>query len=159
MATCDALQDDALQVIEGLASSTMCAGLDHDDLFELSTLAALRRYKALDEAVAEGSPLTSLQVVCSGRFIVLLPSHSLRNFRENTTVSLASFVPGDSLGVDGLAMAQKADVSVIASEAATTVELPLVPLIELLERKPALGARLYRNLLINHQRDRTAAFA
>ena len=148
-------QQSQLTIIEGLACSALCRGLTHTEVATLADGATLRQYRPLNEAIAEGQSANYIEVVLSGRFIVLLPTQHLDERGHGAVVDLHTFVPGDCFGEQALVNDQTACASIIASERSLTVSLRASQLDSLLKRHPALGRKVYRNLFrISAERSR-----
>ncbi len=135
------------RLFRGLASSGLFAQLTDDAVRALAGMARVKSYIALQEAVTEGQSGTEVEIVTSGRFVVLLPSEQI-DLHASGSFNLHLYLPGDSFGLWGLAAAAPAPAtaSIIASEPSTTIAIPTAGLRRVLDGDHTAAAVVYRNL-------------
>ncbi|MDH3589735.1 MAG: hypothetical protein OEQ74_10055, partial [Gammaproteobacteria bacterium] len=108
--------DDSLE--QYLARSAIFRGIGPDKLRVFAEASELRAYNVLDEAVIEGVTPSSLSIVISGRFVVLLPGKRLARFGDSAMVNLDCYLPGDSFGETALSLHEctSPPASIVATE-------------------------------------------
>ena len=139
------------QLAEGLASSGLCANLGTEAVLALSRLARQKTYAALQEAVTEGQTVSEIEIVTSGRFVVLLPSAQI-DLHASGSFNLHLYLAGDCFGLSGLAGIAPASVSVIASDASSTISIPIAGFRRVLDGDDSSAAIVYRNLFAMQSR-------
>lgn len=133
-------------LVEALAASSLCAGLEWADVAVLARHAEVRRFAPLKEAITEGQQPHELYVVISGRFVVLLPSQQLDKHGAGAIVNLDSFVAGDCFGHTGLVEDLAAPASIIATERSEAVAIPLPAIGAVTADDHRVGRTIYGNL-------------
>lgn len=140
------LVDHAEFMVEALAASTLCEGLEWAEVAMLARHAEMRDFSSLNEVVAEGERPRELHVVVRGRFIALLPSQQLDKHGAGAIVNLDSFVAGDCFGQSGLVGDCVAPAAIIATERSEALAIPLAALERVANADQNVGRAIYRNL-------------
>lgn len=137
---------ETFALVESLAASRLCEGLEWEEVAILAAEARLRRFGPLREAVSEGSRASDIYVVVKGRFIVLLPSQQLDSHGSGAIVNLDSFICGDCFGHGGLVDEVSAPASIIATEPSEVISLSLDAIDSFVAEHARRAAIIFRNL-------------
>ncbi|MDH3645272.1 MAG: cyclic nucleotide-binding domain-containing protein [Gammaproteobacteria bacterium] len=136
------------ELLDWLAESPIFEGLGQTALRAFAHGCELRSFDALDEAIVEGELPAALNIVISGRFIVLLPSERLTRLGDNAMLSLDSYIVGDSFGEAALIEDNElpASASVVATEAAQVLSISRDTFERVTTADGRIGSVVYRNL-------------
>jgi glutaminase len=125
---------DFLETTE-LSEQPLLAGLAEQELVDLTTLGAIRTYRAGEKILAAGDAATSLFFLRSGVVHVTLPDG----------IRLATLTAGMAFGEMALLETHRS-ADVLADMAATAYEIPLRDFERFRDQHPRAGERIMRNL-------------
>jgi glutaminase len=118
-----------------LSEQPLLAGLSPEELTDLTSIGAIRHYRAGEKIVAAGDPAISFFFLRSGAVHVTLPDG----------VRLATLTAGMAFGEMALLEPERS-ADVLADGAVTAVEVPLKDFERFRTQHPHAGERIMRNL-------------
>jgi glutaminase len=125
---------DFLETTE-LAEQALLSGLSDEELTDLASVGAIRKYQAGEKIITAGDPATSLFFLRSGAVHVTLPDG----------IRLATLTAGMAFGEMAL-LEPTRSADVVADMAATAYEVPLREFERFRKQHPRAGERIMRNL-------------
>jgi CRP/FNR family transcriptional regulator, cyclic AMP receptor protein len=122
--------------IEALGQSRVLGGLAREELAQLAAMMRSRSYRRGEVVFHRDDPGEALHVVCRGHLKIVLPSAS------GAEAVLAIIGPGELFGELALLDGGPRSATVLALEPVETAALCRADFLELVERSPAVTARL-----------------
>ncbi|NNF67564.1 MAG: cyclic nucleotide-binding domain-containing protein [Gammaproteobacteria bacterium] len=134
-------------IIDWLAGCEIFSGLGPGALNKFASSSELLSFEPLTEAVIEGEAPDAINIVVSGRFVVLLPCEKLTRLGDSGMMSLDCYLSGDSFAEAALIDDPlPATASIVATEKSDVLSISREKFLEIIAGDARIGQIVFRNL-------------